>query len=378
MKTDIAIIGAGIAGASLAYWLSPQANTFVLEAESHAGYHTTGRSAAFFTETYGGPEIQPLTAASKAFLAAPPDGFSATPILTPRGALYIAQAHQRDALDRLETTYRARAPHFHRISAEETAQRAPMLKSGWAVAGLYDPQCQDIDVHALHSGFLRDAQRKGAQLLTANPVHKVTHTGQGWMIETPTTTIQARILVNAAGAWGDALANLAGAAPLGLHPLRRTVMSFTPQEWPVDRTAPLILDVEDRFYFKPDGQDIWASPADETPCPPSDVQPDEETIALAAARIEEATRYRIGHIRRRWAGLRTFAQDRIPVFGFDPDTPDFFWCVGQGGAGIQTSVAAGALCAALICQTSMPDFLREVSPQIYSPARWRSPLRHNS
>ncbi len=371
---DIIIIGAGIAGASSAAFVSPDAHVLILEAETQAGYHTTGRSAAFYSESYGGAEVQPLSLASKPFLFEPPKGFVDIPLVRPRGALHVARAEQALQLDRLLQDYGPLAPALHKVGKAEISHLAPMLRPAWSCFGVYDPDCQDMDVAALHQGLLRQAYRHGATLITDAQVVALQREDGRWRVTTKGASFTAAAVVNAAGAWGDSIAKLANVAPIGLQPRLRTIIAFTPTGFPVAENAPLVLDIDAQFYFKPDGAQIWASPSDETPVSAADVQADEYTVAVTAHRIESATRYGISHIARRWAGLRTFAPDRVPVYGFDPAAPGFFWCVGQGGFGIQTAVAAGMLCAAQLAGRAMPDIFAslDITPQRYAVERLRS------
>lgn len=344
---DIAIIGSGMAGASLGYALRNIARIVIIEAESVAGYHTTGRSAAFYTETYGGPAVRSLTTQSKDFLFTPPAGFSDVPLVYARGALHIATSRQAHRLTEMLAEY-ADFPAIQRLSRDEVYALVPVLKPDYSIGGIYDPDCKDIDVAALHAGYLCGCRQAGVDMLYDAPVTKLKHDSAGWHIKAGDREVNAAMIVNAAGAWADSVATLAGAQKKHLTPMRRTVISFRPQPDLYDSTMPMVLDIDDRFYFKPDAGHIWASPADETSMAACDVQPDEIDIATIAARIEAVTHFKISRIERRWAGLRTFAPGRGPVFGFDESVPDFFWCAGQGGFGIQTAPAASAHCAALI------------------------------
>ncbi len=368
---DVIIIGGGIAGASLACFLSPHARVLVLEAESHVSYHSTGRSAAFFSESYGGPCVQPLTLASKAFLFSPPNDFAEAPLVRPRGALHIARQDQQDIAANMLQDYGPMSPNLQMIGKADVDELAPMMKPDWAMNGIYDPDCKDIDVDLLHQGYLRQARKHGAKLITRAPATALSRVDTQWYVTTPVGHFRAPVVVNAAGAWGDAIAALAGLPPIGLLPMRRTIIVCCPSGFAVNPNAPLVLDVGAQFYFKPDGANIWASPSDETPVEASDVQPNELDVAITADRIEKATRYKIPSIARRWAGLRTFAPDRAPVFGFDPRATGFFWCVGQGGFGIQTSAAAAMLCAAQISNMAPADTLHEngVTVQRYAVER---------
>jgi D-arginine dehydrogenase len=369
---DVIIIGGGIAGASLACFLSPHAKILILEAESHVACHSTGRSAAFFSESYGGPVVQPLTIASKDFLFSPPTDFADAPLVRSRGALHVARQDQQNIAADMFNAYAKLSPNLRRLDKAEVDQLAPMLKPDWAIAGIFDPECKDIDVDILHQGYLRRARKNGAMLITSAPVTALSRRAAHWQVTTSAGQYSSSVVVNAAGAWGDKIAAIAGIPAIGLIPMQRTIIVFSPNGYPVDPNAPLVLDVGETFYFKPDGGNIWASPSDETPVSAGDVQPDEITIATAADRIENATHYRIASISRRWAGLRTFAPDRSPVFGFDSRAPGFFWCVGQGGFGIQTSAAAAMLCTAQIAGQPLPDILTQsgVSAERYAIQRF--------
>lgn len=349
-RVDVAIAGAGIAGASLAYALgrrAPGLSILLLEAEEQPGYHTTGRSAAFYAETYGGPGVQPLTTASKAFFQKPPPGFCDTAILSPRGALHVAHADAPQSLDALADEFETGMVAFQLLGSEGVAAKAPFLRPEWATRALWEPGCADIDVAALHQAYLRNARRAGATLVTSARLERATRRADHWLLATPAGEFAAGLLVNAAGAWGDAVAEAAGVAPVGLAPLRRTiVVTEVKPEAPAD--MPVIMDSGGSLYFKPDAGRLWISPHDETPDVPHDVQPDEMDMAVALDRFEQMCSWPIRRLASKWAGLRTFAADRLPVIGPDPDQPDFFWCVGQGGWGIQTAPAAADMGAALL------------------------------
>ena len=348
---DIAVIGAGIAGASLAYFAAPHARVLLLEAEDAPGYHTTGRSAAFWVASYGGPGVLPLTLASRPFFDAAPPGFTDVPLLTPRGALHLASPDDPGALERLAADFAATAVAFERLGTAALAARYPLLRPAWRQAALYEPDCYDIDVAALHAGFLSGARRAGAVVACRAGVGALTRDGQGmdarWRIATRAGEFHAAVVVNAAGAWADAVGALAGAQPLGLRPLRRT-MAVVATAPATDPALPVILDAAGSFYFKPDAGRYWVSPHDEIADTARDAAPEELDIALAVARFEAAVTPRVTRVERSWAGLRTFAPDRLPVYGFDANVPGLFWCAGQGGFGIQTAPAAGAMAAALV------------------------------
>lgn len=361
-RTDIIVIGAGIAGASAADALAPSARVIVLEQEERAGVHSTGRSAALFSETYGNAVIRALSRASRAFLAGPPDGFSETPLIRPRGSLYVAAEDQLDRLRALEVA----TGTFERLSGAEARRRVPILRPEASAAGLYEPGAMDIDVDALHQGFLRRLRRRGGQLVTDAPVTALRREATGWIATTPRGDVSAPIVINAAGAWADRVAVLAGIAPLGLQPKRRTAALIDGPD--LDFSGwPLVIDADETVYFKPDAGRLLISPADETDTEPGDAQPDDLDVAVAADRVERMTTLRVSRVRHRWAGLRTFAPDRTPVCGFDPREAGFFWLAGQGGYGIQTSPALAALAARLVLR--LPGDLAELEAAL-APDRY--------
>jgi D-arginine dehydrogenase len=344
---DVGIIGAGIAGASLAWSLAQRApglRVMLIEMEAQPGYHTTGRSAAFWVESYGGPGIVPLSKASRAFFEAPPPGFCHRPLLTPRPALFIAPPDLPGALPAMAAEFDEGKVAYEWLDAHALAASpaAAMLRAEWRQEGIFEPDCYDIDVAALHQGYLR-----GRAVMTDAGVTGLARDGDGWRIATKAGEVRANVVVNAAGAWADGVAAMAGARPRGLQPLRRTmaVLDIDPAP-PAD--LPVVLDAGGRFYFKPDSGRLWLSPHDETPDVPHDVRPDEMDLAVVIDRFEQATTVRVKRLESSWAGLRTFAPDRLPVFGWDGAVDGFFWCAGQGGFGIQTAPAAGDLCAALL------------------------------
>ena len=355
-RFDIVIAGAGMAGASLAARLADKASVLLIEAEDQPGYHATGRSAAFWTESYGGPMVQPLTTASGPWLH--DHGF-----LAPRGALTIARSGDEARLDAFARRFAALGVRVDLCDRAGLEARIPGLRPGW-VAGALEPDCCDIDVAALHQHYLAQARRKGAQLwcraglVAARP---------GWTLRlSDGRTVACDVLVNAAGAWADDVARAAGAAPVGIAPLRRTVAQLRTD--PVATNAlPLVLDLSERFYFKPESGRVWLSPHDETPSAPCDAAPEDIDVAEAIQRLEQVVDWRIERVEHRWAGLRSFAPDRLPVYGFDARVPGFFWFAGQGGFGIQTAPAAADLGAALLLGDAAGS---PVDPAPYAAARF--------
>lgn len=361
-QAQYVIIGAGIAGASLAAELSAHGSVLMLEAEDRPGYHATGRSAAFWEECYGGPEIVPLTLASGPYLR--DGGF-----LSPRGALYIGQAADRAALDAFMTQFRDSGATLERLDHAALAALVPGIRPEWSDA-VWEPACADIDVAALHAHYLATAKQRGAALVTRAQVTQLTRQGAGWQIVCADGSAHhGAVLVNAAGAWADQIAQLAGARPCGIQPFRRTVTQLRVDP-PVRADLPLVLDIGGRFYFKPEGGRLWLSPHDETPSPPCDAAPEELAVAESIDRLGRVVDWRIEAVEHKWAGLRSFAPDRRPVYGFDPVVPGLFWFAGQGGFGIQTSPAAAGLGAQLALGLPRDGMTASLDANLYDPARF--------
>ena len=367
-RFDVAVIGAGIAGASLAAEISGECSVALIEAESQPGQHSTGRSAAFWSECYGGPFVQPLTSASAQFLRHPPGTFYDRSFLHPRGALTIGQSRDAPSLKRELHRFTQAGVSLMLLDRAELTERIPGLAAQWQV-GLYEPGCSDIDVAALHAAYLKCARARRAQLLTNARVHGLARVGTTWRIETSNGAIEAEIVVNAAGAWADEIAVIAGLPPAEIQPYRRTIVQLRTDP-PAPHSLPLILDAHGDFYFKPEaGGRLWLSPHDEAPVAACDVRPEEFDIAVAIDRFERVVDWRVERVEHSWAGLRSFAPDRLPVYGFDPREPGFFWCAGQGGFGIQTSPAAAKLSAALLLGTTPDAMVAGIDPTPYSAAR---------
>ena len=369
---DFIIIGAGMAGASAAYFLSTEGSVLLLEMESQPGYHTTGRSAALFSEAYGNAPIRALTTGGRSFLIDPPDGFTETPILTPRGALFVGREDQMASLDE---AYEAGSEHLdtvQRLTAREVLELVPVLREDYVAAGVLETDAMDMDVNALHQGFLRGARARGARLHQDARVAGLERQGDSWRVNAGGNEYAAKVVINAAGAWCDEVAGLAGAKPVGLVPKRRTAILFDGPEDVPFAAWPAFIDADEEFYARPESGALMGSPADETPMEPCDVQPDELDIAIAVDRLQKATTLEIRRIIRSWAGLRSFVADKTPVVGFDPHVDGFFWLAGQGGYGIQTSPSMGRVAAALAAGHDIPADLRNfgVAAADLSPARF--------
>lgn len=367
---DFIVIGAGIAGASVAAELADDATVLLLEMEAQPGYHTTGRSAAMFAPGYGPRPIRALTRASSAFFHNPPAGFAEAPLLRPRDVVMIARDDQHASLDALHSAL-AEDSQVRLIDRAELRDRLPLLRDGYADAAILDQTGSDIDVHALHQGYLRIVKARGGDLITGAEVTGASSSGGAWTVSTRAGEFKARSLINAAGAWADQLGKMAGAQPIGLVPKRRTAMIIAaPKGVDVD-AMPLAVDVDEEFYLKPDAGRLLISPANEDPMDPCDAQPDELDIAFCVDRIERAFDLSVRRIENRWAGLRSFVADKAPVAGYDPDLVGFFWLAGQGGYGIQSSPALSRAAAALALNRAIPDDIlaQRLDPISLSPER---------
>jgi len=358
---DVVIVGGGIAGASLGAELASRRRTLIIEAEEQCGYHSTGRSAAFYLESYGGPDVARLTAASGAFLAMPPTQFSDRGFLRRRGDLHVT----RDELPELPPGIETRI-----VERDELERLVPGIVPAWRRA-LFEPGCADIDVAALHAAYLRQFRRTGGQLRTGAGLESATRGKGRWEIRLGEgTTVSSAVLVNAAGAWADAVAAKCSVQPLGIAPKRRTMVQLRIGRSGL-RDLPLVDDAKGTFYFKGEGdRTVWLSPHDEIPTDPCDAAPEEIDVAIAIDRFQSVVDWPIECVERSWAGLRSFAPDRLPVYGFDAFVPGFFWCAGQGGFGIQTAPAASKMAAALLLGEAPEPTVARIDPSAFSPGRF--------
>jgi D-arginine dehydrogenase len=371
-RSDFLIIGAGIAAASTGYWLAKRGKVTLLEREMQPGYHSTGRSAALFMESYGSPQVRALTMASRTFFMQPPAGFSDHPLISARGALTVAELGQDQALSEHWDILRSVTKLARKLSASEVLELVPVFRSEKILGGVYEPEAYDMDVHAIHQGFLRGIKQHGGEIVCQAEVVKLERVGAEWLVHTATgKQFQAGVVLNAAGAWADKLGKLAGAMHLNLEPRRRSAMIFSPPP-ELDITKwPMAIGVNEDWYFKPDAGMLLGSPANADPVEPQDIQPEELDIALGIHRIQEITTLQIRRPTRTWAGLRSFVTDGDLVGGFDTQVPNFFWIAAQGGYGIQTSPAMGQACAALVCGQPLPEPLQAfgLAAKMLDPAR---------
>lgn len=342
--SDVIVIGGGIAGATAAAQLAPHRRIVVLEMERTAGYHSTGRSASVWIQNYGPATVRDLTGASRSFFESPPAGFAETPLMSRRSSLFLAPADQSAALDRLLADARG----LREISISEVRSMVAVLRDGYATRAAIETEAFDMDVAAVHGGFLRQVRAAGGAIVLDAPARAIGRAGGTWRVEAGGRRFEAPILVDAAGAWADEVARLSGVAPIGLQPMRRTACIV---EGPAnqDPAWPLMGDVTRNWYCRPEARTkLLVSPGDETPVPPQDIRPEEVDVATGIAHMQEALDIPVKRVEHAWAGLRTFTPDRSLAIGPDPAVDGFFWMAGQGGYGIQTSPAAGRMLADLV------------------------------
>ena len=368
---DFLIIGAGIAGASTGFFLAPHGRCLMLEREPQPGYHSTGRSAAQFIATYGTPQVRALSRASGPFFQHPPEGFASVPLLQPRGLLTFAGAADLPALEQAWAVLQQTTASGQWLSSAQACALLPVLRPEVVRAAILEPDSSDMDVDAIHQGYLRGHKRAGGELVCNAEVVAIERVGAQWRVRTATgATYQAPVLINAAGAWCDVVAALAGVAPIGLVPKRRSALTFAAPAGMDTRHWPLAMAADESVYFKPDAGALLASPVNEDATHPQDVQPEELDIALALHALEVWTTL-VVRPSHSWAGLRSFVADGDLVAGFDAQAPGFFWCAAQGGYGIQTSAAMGEACAALARGLPLPAHTAAcgLTAEMLSPTR---------
>lgn len=375
-NVDILVIGGGIAGLSAASRLARHATVAVLERETAVGYHASGRSATFLHLGIGTGLVRALTASSRAFFVTPPEGFAPVPLAEQRPAMFIARHEEEGALAALHAEMCRASDAIERVDGAGMLARVPVLQIGprQFTAALIDHGACRLDSDALLQAHVRAIRRHGGQVVTGAEVIGIERRGSRWVIDTPGESWSAAILVNAAGAWADRTAQLAQVRPLGLQPLRRTIIAFDPPEGVATVDWPFVKTVNDGFYMLPDAGRLLASPMDVSPSEPVDARPEELDIATAAWRVEQATTMAVRRTVARWAGLRSFLPDGNPAVGFDSDASGFFWLAGQGGYGLQTSPALSLAADALVRGADWPEPLAAagIRPEQIDPARLRS------
>jgi D-arginine dehydrogenase len=359
---DVIIVGGGIAGASLGSEIAGKRRTLIVEAEEFCGFHATGRSAAFWLESYGGAKVAMLSSASRPFLESPPADFAERGFLRTRGDLHLSREGWPELPPGIE---------YWRIDRGDLERMLPGVRPEWRCA-LFEPGCADIDVAALHSACLRRFRTAGGKVATTKRLTAAECRDGRWAVRLQDgSDLAARLIVNAAGAWADDVAKVCGVAPLGIEPKRRTMVQLRVGRSGL-RDLPLVDDPAGTFYFKGEGDSsIWLSPHDEIPTEPCDAAPEEVDVAIAIDRFQRVVNWPVERVERSWAGLRSFAPDRLPVYGFDLAMPGFFWCAGQGGFGIQTAPAAAKLAAAVLLDEEPDSTVAHIDPAIFSPARFK-------
>ncbi|NKB53971.1 MAG: FAD-dependent oxidoreductase [Rhizobiaceae bacterium] len=367
---DIIVIGAGIAGASVAAELAKKQRVILVEMESQPGYHTTGRSAAMFVPSYGPAPIRALTRASAAFFNNPDKDFKIKSLLSSRPVMMIAREDQLEAMHILKSEI-SQNTIIRDLSSVEISRMNPLLKENYATAGLLDVEAYDIDVDALHQGYLQRFKDRGGELRTNFQIDHLVKNSGCWEVSAAGKQLKSPIVVNASGAWADELTDLAGFQRVGLTPKRRTMVVIDSPEGTATATLPMTIDIEEQFFLKPEAGQLLLSPADETPSPPCDAQPEELDIAIGVDRIESAFDFSVRRIQSSWAGLRSFVTDKVPAVGFLDKDESFFLLAGQGGYGIQSSPALSRMAAALATGEPMPGDIADegVTPQQLSPKR---------
>lgn len=369
---DVVVIGGGIAGASVAFELARTHRVALIERETTLAYHATGRSAAMFLQTYGPPDVRRMTVAARAFLTDPPPSFE-RPLLTPRALLQIAPTGSERLVDDLYAETVALIPDLRIVDEHELRALCPYLQPGAFGRGLFEPSAQEIDVHALHQGFVRGLRERGGVILKDAGAATIESHGPAWTVTLGDgRRLRAGRVVNAAGAWADQIATSAGLGGIGLRPLRRTLFTIAAPHGLAVRDLPLVYDLAERFYIKPEGEGLLCSPADEAPVAAGDAKADTLQIARALDDIRETTTLRAKSVGHSWAGLRTFSPDGDLVIGEDPDAPGFFWLAGQGGYGMQTAPSAARIAAALVRGDDIPADLADLGLDAdrLSPARF--------
>lgn len=371
-RFDLAIVGGGIAGASAAYELSPSLSVLLIEAEAHCGYHATGRSAALFSETYGPPVVCALSRASRAFLERPPEGFTSVELLTPSGSLHVGTEADRPGLAAVFGHAQALGVEVRWMDEDAIRALIPIMKRGRSELGVFEPGAMNIDVDALLQGYLRGARARGATIATGERLSAVERLAGVWRLKLGDREVEAATLVNAAGAWADEVAVMAGLQPLGVQPMRRTA-AVVAMPAGLDMAGwPLVIAADENFYFKPDAGLLLVSPADETPSNPCDAWADDMDVATGIDRAMDVADLDVRRVVRSWAGLRSFAPDRCPVVGRDPRDPGFVWLAGQGGYGVQTAPAIARLLRDIVVQGGTGEFGADILAAV-SPARFVHP-----
>jgi D-arginine dehydrogenase len=359
MHFDFVIIGAGISGAAAAYELAAHGTVMILEAEPVPGYHSTGRSAALYTRNYGNAIVRRINQASHAFFVNPPEAFADGPLLTPRGSLTVASEEHKHKLAEILALSQP-GNEIEEVTAAQCLELCPLLRSEHVVAGTFERGVMDMDVAAIHQGFLRGFKSRGGTLICNRRLESLTRKSGQWQLIAGDLSVTARVVVNAAGAWAGLIGAMAGATNIGLVAKRRTAITVDVPDTINTSMLPAVDVVGSDAYFKPEAGRLMASPGDQTPVAPQDVQPDEWDVAVLVDWLQTQTTLEIRRIASSWAGLRSFVADETPVVGFDAQAEGFFWLAGQGGYGIMMAPALAQATASLIATDTLASHLQDI------------------
>jgi len=371
MKYDAIIVGGGFAGASVVYFLSRKAKVLLLEREAAPATQSSGRSAEQYTVGITADLMRAMAVASRSFLDAPPPGFCERPLLSPRGSLTVGRGDQRQRLQALADRITGSGAEARIVGRKESLDLFPALRAGGVDLGVFEPGASDIDGGLLLQSYLRGAKANGAEVLTDAAAESIRWTGRHWAVTTMKGEFSGSLLINAAGAWVDVVAGLAGVSPLGIRPMRRTAFTFPARYGVSVANWPHVCNVDYRWYLKPESSTFMGSLAEEVLVAPGDVYPDDLDVAQGVDNIERETTLNVSRLISSWAGLRNFVGDRNPVLGRAPDRPEFIWVAGQGGCGVLTSPAMGESVAAIATGSRLPLEVLErgVTEQALSPGR---------
>jgi len=369
-SVDYLIIGAGIAGASAAYELAKEANVILIEKETQLAYHSTGRSAAIYMQAYGNKTVRGLTRNSYEFYTNPPKGFSDKPLLRERGAIFLATKEQKILAEQHYKEMKNEVNNLELLEGEALRSLVPVINTDIYTSGIFEKDAMDIDTHAVHQGYINGFKGNGGTLITNCNVNSISRHNNIWCVDTTQGKIVAPMIINAAGAWADQIASLAGVRTINLEPKKRSVFYLSIDEYNTNKW-PYVGDLSESFYFKPDSGKLFVSPCDEIPITPCDAKPSDLDIAIAVNNLEAVTNIEVKKVGHTLAGLRSFVADRTPVVGEDADVPGFFWLVGQGGYGFQTAPAIANCCRMLLTRNCFPESLKNlgVVEEALSPNR---------
>jgi D-arginine dehydrogenase len=375
-RSDFLVIGGGISGAAAAAELALDGKVIVAEMEERPGYHSSGRSAALYTPNYGPAVVRGIIASSTPFYREPTTGFAEHPLLAPRQAVTFVGMGEEDRIDRFMAMASPETP-LEEISPQRACEMAPLLRKEAVTRAMLDPHVMDMDATAIHQGYLKLFRSRGGALATDQRIVAIERRNGNWRATSATgTTFESAIIVNAAGAWADEVGQLAGLAPIGLQPKRRTAIVIAGDPDLAPANLPAVDDGATEAYVKPDAGRLMASLGDETPSPACDAQPEDLDMAMIVDWLERNTHLSVRRIEHSWAGLRCFVDDHAPVVGHEPGNDAFFWLAGQGGYGIMLAAALGRITRTLIRDGRLgsADLDNGITELALSPARCRRPI----